>query len=175
MAKTVECARKGCTRDFEVGLFGSVFGHSKFCKICRVGLVDPGIRVRGGVGEVRFAPWQRPDRRTVTNSMLGIRPQSAARRQAAAARHGLANNPHFHLDEDDFAEPDLTVQLDEASGTAEVNFGFLDKHRGRRARADFAAARGLGRATFFHDTEPFDPDSDGGEFLDGEVINSSYL
>lgn len=175
MAKTVECARRGCKREFEVGFFGSLVGHRKLCKICRVGLVDPGIRVRGGVGEVRFAPWQRPDRRTVTNSMLGNRPQSEARRRAAAARHGLANNPNFHLDEDDFAEPDLTVQIDEASGTAEVNFGFLDKHRGRRARADFAAARGLGPASTLLDTEPLDPDDFDGEVLDGEVLNTSFL
>ncbi|MEX5634936.1 hypothetical protein [Parafrankia sp. FMc2] len=180
MAKTVKCTRKGCGREWKVGFFGSVVGHRELCKTCRVGLVDPGVRVKGGIGEVRFAPWQKPDRRHTTNTMLGNRPQSAAERKRAAVMHGLANNPNFLLRQDDFDQPDMTVSVDQASGTAEVrfgpDFGFLDTHRGRTARAGFAAARGLDAAPSLYDTEPLD-DIDGftGEVLDGEVLNTSYL
>lgn len=174
MAKTVECARKGCKREFKVGFVGCLVGHRKHCKICRVGLLEPGIRVKGGVGEVRFGPFGKPDHRTLTNAMLGIRPQGESARRRAAARHGLANNSNFELREDDFDEPDLTVSIDPTSGTAEVNFGAFDTHRGRTARADLAAERGLGTGASLYYTEPLDGDFDG-TVLDGEVLNTAYL
>ncbi|KPM55702.1 hypothetical protein ACG83_10490 [Frankia sp. R43] len=180
MAKTVKCPRKGCEKEFKVGLVGSLVGHRKLCKTCRVDLVDPGVRVKGGVGEMRFAPWHKPDRRHVTNSMLGNRPQSAAERKRAAVMHGLANNPNFQVRPGDFEQPDMTIQLDPDSGTAEVNFGpdfgFLDAHRGRVGRARFAADRGLGPAPEIDETELLGSsyDFDGG-VIDSEVLNTTYL
>ncbi|ONH62383.1 hypothetical protein CcI49_03115 [Frankia sp. CcI49] len=179
MAKHVQCTRKGCGKEFKVGLVGSVVGHRKLCKTCRVDLVDPGVRIKGGVGEMRFAPWHRPDRRHVSNAMLGERPQGAAERKRAAVMHGLANNPNFQVRPDDFGKPHMTVHLDETSGTAEVNFdpdfGFLDAHRGRVGRTHFAATRGLAPAPEVLETEePSFYDFDGG-VVAGEVVNSTYL
>lgn len=179
MAKTVKCARKGCGREWKVGFLGSVVGHRSYCKVCRVGLLEPGRRISGGMGEVRFGPFGGPDHRTVTRAMLGDGPQSAAARRRAAVMHGLANNPNFEVRPDDFKKPDLTVQIDPVSGTAEVNFGpdfgFLDAHRGCVARSNFAAARGLDPGPeVFETEEPSAYDFTGG-VVDGQVLNTTYL